>query len=51
MDDKNNLKLPEYEFHYNRDERLSMLPESVIKMKNPEQGNFQKQPFNGNTSS
>ena len=33
MDQNKNLDNPQYEFHYNRDERLSMMPESVLEFK------------------
>ncbi len=39
MPEINNPNKVEYEFHYNRDERLSMMPEAVLKLKNKKKKN------------
>ncbi len=33
MDKNRNTDNPQYEFHYNREDRLSMMPESVLEFK------------------
>ena len=41
MDDKNSpgQEKPQYEFHYNREERLSMMPDSVLEFKKKKRKN------------